>query len=78
MYRLGLYNCQTKKTISRQISEDEKLNENIGGLEALALEMCILNIDMAKQPRVVRYGYISLKNLFNLFNYLSTESTWIT
>ena len=54
LYRLGLYNCHTKETVSRQISEAEKETENIGGLEALALEMCVLNINMAKQPRVVR------------------------
>ena len=55
LHRLGVYNCHTLETYSRQINEEEGESENIGGLEALALEMCILNVSLAKHPRVIRY-----------------------
>ena len=55
LHRLGVYNCHTLETYSRQVSETEGESENIGGLEALALEMCILNVSLVKHPRVIRF-----------------------
>ena len=40
---------------SRQLSLEEVENPDIAAYEALAVEMCLYNIDMSHQPRVVRY-----------------------
>ena len=61
LHRLGVYDCHTLETHSRQISEAEGESENIGGLEALALEMCVLNVSLVKHPRVIRFEQIKSK-----------------
>jgi len=49
-----VFNCDNQENFARQISQKEGAENNIGGLEALALEMCILNLQLNPMPKLIR------------------------
>ena len=51
---MGVYNCQTGETYSRQLSLDEVSRDNIAVYEAKALVYCIQNLDVFPDTRLVR------------------------
>ena len=53
-YRLGVYDCQTGHTFSRQLSLDEVSRDNIAVYEAKALVFCIQNLTLFADTRTVR------------------------
>ena len=53
-YRLGVYDCQTGLTFSRQLSTAEVSRDNIAVYEAKALVFCIQNLNLYPDTRVVR------------------------
>ena len=53
-YRLGVYDCQTGVTYSRQLSLDEVSRDNIAVYEAKALVFCIQNLTLFPDTRTVR------------------------
>ena len=53
-YRLGVYDCSTGETYSRQLALDEVARDNIAVYEARALLFCVQNVRVHSNIRVLR------------------------
>ena len=53
-YRLGVYDCQSGMTFSRQLSPYEVARDNIAVYEAKALVFCIQNLKIHSDTHLVR------------------------
>ena len=53
-YRLGVFDCQSGTSFSRQLSLDEVARDNIAVYEAKALVFCIQNAKTYANTRVIR------------------------
>ena len=51
---MGVYNCVTGETYSRQLSREEVARDNIAVYEAKALLFCVQNVDVHLNTRVLR------------------------